>query len=169
MIGSKFITKYFYQKINYVLLIIINENNDLLVSQRNNQLKPMYDHYQCIGGKIDTTDNTINDAIKRETEEETGINLDNLMTKPQYSFKYTQKGFNYFPKQPYQFVKRVVYVYELKSSIRKIKDELKQNKEPDNFTPWIWKTINDLQKKQCITSIEKYIQNELRRSVDTTN
>src|SRR5580704_12483627 len=88
-----------YRKIEYVSLIITNENNDLLVSQRNNQSKPMYNYWQCIGGKIDDDDKTIEDTIKRETEEETGINLDNLEMKPQYSFKYTKKGFNYFPKR----------------------------------------------------------------------
>ena len=80
--------------------------------------------------------------------------------KPQYSFKYTKQGFNYFPKQPYQLVKRIVYVYELKSTINEIKSKLVQDKEIDNFTQWTWKTINDLQKEQCITTLEKYIQNE---------
>ena len=147
-----------YKKIEYVSLIITNENNDLLVSQRNNQSKPMHGYWQPIGGKIEDNETTI-EAIKRETEEEAGINIDNLKTKPQFIFHYTKKGFNYFPKRPYQFVKRIVYVYELKSTIREIENKIIQDKEVGNFTQWTWKTINDLQKEQCITTLEKYIQN----------
>ena len=156
-----------YQRIEFVSLIIMNENKDLLVSQRKNQSKPMHGYWQCIGGKIDNDDITTSDAIKRETEEETGIILDNFKMEPQYLFKYTKKGFNYFPKRPYQFVKRIVYVYELKSMIREIEDEIIQNTETDNFTQWIWKNINDLQKDRCITTLEKYIQKEKERCMTT--
>ena len=129
-------TKYIYQKINYVSLIIVNENNDLFVSQRSNKLKPMNGYFQPIGGKIENNE-TIIKAVKREAEEEAGINVNGLRPEPQFIFCYTVKGFNYFPKQPFKLVKRIVYVYELKLSTQKIiENGITQDKKPENFTQW---------------------------------
>ena len=159
MIGN-FMTKYIYQKINYVSLIIVNENDDLFVSQRSNKSKPMNGYFQPIGGKIENNEMII-EAIKREAEEEAGINVNGLRPEPQFIFRYTVKGFKYFPKRPFKLVKRIVYVYELKSSTQKIiENGITQDKEPENFTQWTWKSINELQDQQCITTLEKYIQNE---------
>ena len=99
------------------------------------------------------------EAVKRETEEEAGIELNGLKPQPQFIFHYTVKGFNYFPKRPFKLVKRVVYVYEVKSSTHKIVENgITQDKEPENFTEWTWKSINELQQLQCITTLKKYIE-----------
>jgi len=157
MIGN-FMTKYIYQKIKYVSLIITNENNDLFVSQRSNNSKPMNGYFQPIGGKIEDNE-TIIEAVKREADEEAGIEVNGLKPQPQFIFHYTVKGFNYFPKRPFKLVKRTVYVYELKSSTQKIiENGITQNMEPENFTEWTWKPINELQQLQCITTLEKYIE-----------
>jgi 8-oxo-dGTP pyrophosphatase MutT (NUDIX family) len=121
----------------------------------------MNNHYQPIGGKIELGE-TIKDTFIREAYEEAGLEFDNK-SEPAFIFHYEQKGFNYFPKKRYQFVKRIVYVYELKSTTEKIQElGLMQGKEIQNFSDWKWKSINELQSEYCIQSLEKYFtyQNE---------
>lgn len=149
-----------YQANKFVSLILTNENKDLLVSQRSNIKKPMNGYYQCPGGHIEPNETT-HDALKRELFEETGIEFDSEQMTLEFVFKYTKQGFNYLPTKPYVFTKRTVYVYKLKTYSKDIEQNLVQDTEKENFTQWIWKTINDLQKERCITSLEKYIQNEL--------
>ena len=71
MIGN-FMTKYVYQKINYVSLIIVNENNDLFVSQRSNKSKPMNGYFQPIGERLKITmeqsSKQLNEKLKRKLE-----------------------------------------------------------------------------------------------------
>lgn len=58
-----------------VCVILKNEENKILgVSRKNNKTL-----FGLVGGKVDDTDKTIEDAIIRETKEETGLDIFNIV------------------------------------------------------------------------------------------
>jgi len=113
----------------------------------------MYLYWQCPGGKIEQNE-LYNQAIKRELVEEIGINFE---ITPDYIQTNTYKGFNYDPKQPWKFIVRKVYLYQIKTTTRYIEQNLKQDTEIENFTQWNWKTIDQLKSLQIINSLQQWI------------
>ena len=109
----KKLKKYFTitRTIEFVSLIIINEHDQLLVSQRTNPTKPMYLHYQCVGEKIEQKESRVQ-TLSRELLEETGIILENLQpTQSYYIQTNVYKGKGYDPNNPNQKIKRIVHLY----------------------------------------------------------
>jgi len=103
---KKSLTSYFSTKtIEFVSLIIINEYDQLLVSQRTNSNKPMYLYYQCVGGKIEQKESR-EQTLSRELLEETGIILENLQPIQPYCIQTNvYKGKGYDPNNPNQKIK----------------------------------------------------------------
>src|SRR6516162_3791571 len=58
--------------IEFVSIIITNEYEELLVSQRSNKDKPMYLYWQNPGGKVEQNE-SYHEAIAHEMQEETGL------------------------------------------------------------------------------------------------
>jgi len=67
------------QGINYIGVgcgaLILNEKEEVLVMKRSNKCKNQHGHWQIPGGAVEFNE-TFEDAIKREVEEELGIEIE---------------------------------------------------------------------------------------------
>jgi len=142
--------------IEFVSIIITNEHKELLVSQRSNPNKPMYLYWQNPGGKVEK-DESYQEAIAREMQEETG-----LVMKGNFKARLVQtdiyKGRHYDPKRPLQNIKRIVHLYLIIATTQKLEEQLIQGTEPDKFTNWEYKSINELRNLQTIDTIRRWIE-----------
>jgi len=53
-----------------------------------------------------------------------------------------------------------VHLYQLTTTIGIIKQNLQQNTEQENFTHWIWKSIEELKQLRTIDSIQQWIRQQ---------
>ncbi len=119
--------------------VIVLKDKKILLGKRNEENALGGGSWTCPGGKIEFGETIIN-AIKRETEEETGIklneiNLASVSGNTAYGNHYVTLGFvcNNFDGQP-------------------------KIMEPNKITEWKWFSINELPKPLFIPT-EKLINN----------
>lgn len=70
------------KKVGVAAFIVIN-NSYLVIGKRIDKNAPAYNQYCVPGGKVEIDEN-LDDAIKREVKEETGIDIFNENIKPVY-------------------------------------------------------------------------------------
>src|SRR5205085_3512183 len=123
--------------IEYVSIILENNEGKLWVSRRNNPDKIMYGKYQCLGGHIENESRY--NALIRELHEETRLTPNETL---KFEFEYS---FN-VQDDIYDNGTRIVYVF-------KITDKHGTRKHDD------WKLYfkNDLKKLPIIDTFKKYL------------
>ena len=102
--------------IEYVSIILENDEGKLWVSRRNNPDKIMYGKYQCPGGHIENESRY--NALIRELHEETSLTPNETL---KFEFKYS---FN-VQDDIYDNGTRIVYVFKMTT------DQIPINMEPE--------------------------------------
>ena len=142
--------------IEYVSLIVINKQINvnytgepfLWLSERINEKGTMHGMYNCPGGHI-YTDETEEEALIRETFEETALNLNNenttrkICTHVIYNNENRDNGL------------KVVHIYELVTS-----SELK-NTETEKLGPWKQYTFREVLELPVIDSVKEYVRRKV--------
>jgi len=141
-------------KIKYSTVILMNTQDQFWISQRLDINKGAYLSWQCPGGKMELEDD--NNSLlcaKRETEEETGINiLQDITGETIFVNKYHYYGI-YEGKES----KRTVYVYIHKTAL------IPQRKETTN-SEWKAVTIKQLMELSIIQSMREGIMDYAMRN-----
>ena len=131
--------------IEYVSIILENEEGKLWISRRNNPDKIMYGKYQCPGGHIE--DESRLNAVVRELHEETNL-IPNDTLKMEFEYAFNVQN------DIYDNGLRKVYVYSMTT------DQIPINCEPNKHDDWILLELNDLALLPVIESLDKYLSRQ---------
>ncbi len=110
-------------KVVRVKVFFVNSNNELLLAHNN-------DTYQLIGGHL-KKDETMDECLKREIKEETGITLDEKRINPFYVIKYYCK--NYHGSGKNRLVEIYYYIVYCDSKYDDSKKQLDANEIIQNY------------------------------------
>lgn len=124
--------------------ILINSNDEVLMCYSNG-----LQHYEFPGGHLEDNE-TLQEGLKREIIEETGINIDNEKIEPFYAIKYYCKNYRDSGKnrlvEIYYFVVKCDEIYD--DSKRELDvNEVIQNYECQYLNVWELKNILEENKK----------------------
>ena len=124
--------------------ILINSNDEVLMCYSNG-----LQHYEFPGGHLEDNE-TLQEGLKREIIEETGINIDNEKIEPFYAIKYYCKNYRDSGKNRlvdiYYFVVKCDEIYD--DSKRELDvNEVIQNYECQYLNVWELKNILEENKK----------------------
>jgi len=128
--------------IEYVSIILENNEGKLWVSRRNNPDKIMYGKYQCPGGHIENESRY--NALIRELHEETSLTPNETL---KFEFEYS---FN-VQDDIYDNGTRIVYVFKMTT------DQIPINMEPEKHDDWKLYSKNDLKKLPVIDTLKEYL------------
>ncbi len=105
-----------------VVAVIVNDKKQILVSKRIDPDKKGYGCYALPGGKLETGE-SLYDCVKRETAEETGLDI--ITNDP---FHVWQNGENLS-----------IFIH-----CCPVSGEVVANPEPTKHSPWTWYTLETL-------------------------
>ncbi|CAG8772862.1 1534_t:CDS:1 [Cetraspora pellucida] len=131
---------------NFSLLIIVNEDKKVWISQRINPFKDYYNKWQVVGGGKNSNESYMDCAI-REAKEEAGVDikLENL------KIISTIEGFRVFPdSEGQQILYRTVIYYT-------ITNQILQHTEKDNHSEWILVDLKKLVEYDMTDSIKEHM------------
>lgn len=121
----------------YVSIILYKKPLEVWINKRINPHKEFYQHWQCPGGHVETTDISARHAAQREMMEETGLqiklqDLDYIRT-------------NHYSRRNEW---RIVHCYFLQTN------EKPMLREPKEMTTWKLKNINEIWNEPMIDSLK---------------
>jgi len=138
------ISKFEKEAREFSLLILVNNDKKVFISQHINPFKDYYGKYQVVGGKKESNESFLDCAI-REAKEESGVEIKiedlNLIG--------TCEGFRVFPNSE---GKQILYRTAIYYSII---DQIPQHTEPKNHAEWISVDLKELTNYDMTDSIRE--------------
>lgn len=131
-----------------VAALVEDEQGKLLMGKQKTKNKR--DLYANPGGKVE--DESITDAFWRELKEETNLKKPSFVCKPEFA------GFSEEVSKTGERYLVMFYFIEYHSSMGEV-----INMEPNKCYGWEWIHIRELANRPVVSSIEKFLKNELVR------